>query len=498
MLVLGGLAVGLMPGIPMLQIAPEVILLIFLPAVLFEEASRLTRYDLRTNVFFIGFLAFALVVVTCAAVAAVCTWLFPGIPLPVAIVIGAIVAPADSISSEAILARLKVSRRIINTLTGEGLVNDTISVVIYKLAVASVLSSAVSLPPTALEFVFSIAGGVVFGISTGWVGVRLLRISGEHMTYSLLSILLAFTTYFAAERLGASAPVATVAAGVQYALRTPTTVSAELRFNAGVAWEVVIFALNALGFVLIGVQLPTILVDLKYYSAWQLTLDASAVVGTVVAVRFMLVTGLAAAEKLIRWRRRSVGLSWRDDIVIAWGGMRGLVSLASALALPLTPEGSVFPYRDLALFLAFVVILFTLVAQGLSLASIVRLLRVGNNEAREEIRRARLEAAEAALRVLDLLAAEATVSGAELGVLRDEYNHRIGELGDEMRTASPTAGRRSLEYIRLKLIDAERQQLLSISRRRDIGDAILRQLLSELDVAEIAVRNRSKQQGPSG
>lgn len=145
-LVLGGLAVGLMPGIPMLQIAPEVILLIFLPAVLFEEASRLTRYDLRTNVFFIGFLAFALVVVTCAAVAAVCTWLFPGIPLPVAIVIGAIVAPADSISSEAILARLKVSRRIINTLTGEGLVNDTISVVIYKLAVASVLSSAVSLP----------------------------------------------------------------------------------------------------------------------------------------------------------------------------------------------------------------------------------------------------------------------------------------------------------------------------------------------------------------
>ena len=115
MLVLGGLAVGLMPGIPMLQIAPEVILLIFLPAVLFEEASRLTRYDLRTNVFFIGFLAFALVVVTCAAVAAVCTWLFPGIPLPVAIVIGAIVAPADSISSEAILARLKVSRRIINT-----------------------------------------------------------------------------------------------------------------------------------------------------------------------------------------------------------------------------------------------------------------------------------------------------------------------------------------------------------------------------------------------
>jgi CPA1 family monovalent cation:H+ antiporter len=172
--------------------------------------------------------------------------------------------------------------------------------------------------------------------------------------------------------------------------------------------------------------------------------------------------------------------------------------LASALALPLTPEGSVFPYRDLALFLAFVIILFTLVAQGLSLASIVRLLRVGHDEAREEIRRARLEAAEAALRALDLLAADAAVSGPELGVLRDEYSLRIDQLGDDMRTASPTAGLRSLEYVRRKLIDAERQQLLSLSRKRDIGDAILRQLLSELDVAEIALGNRSKHQGPLG
>lgn len=486
-LVLGGLAVAMIPGIPVLAIEPQVILSIFLPPVLFEAASRLSRRDMRANAVPAGILALLLVAATCAAVAALAIWLFPGIPLPVAIVIGAIVAPADSVSSEAVLTRLKVSRRVITTLAGEGLVNDTISVVVYKLAVGAVLASAVSLPGAVLEFVLSIGGGAVFGIAIGWIGVRLLRACGEHVTYTLLSLMLAFVTYIIAERIGLSGPVATVAAGVVRAVLTPETVSAELRFNAGVTWEVVIFALSALGFLLIGVQLPAVIDGLKFYSTGELALYAAAAIVAVVVTRFLLVIAWASAGRF--FPRRTVRLSWRDDIVIGWSGMRGLVSLAAALALPPTPEGSVFPYRDLALFFSFAVILFTLVAQGLSLAAMVRILHAGHDGSEEEARLGRIEAAEAALEVLDLLAEQGAAGGAGLDALRGEYLSHLSRL--RVRPDSAAADEYPLDEVRLKLIDAARRRLLRLNHSRRIGDDVLRELLSELDIAEITLGRRS-------
>lgn len=487
-LVLGGLAVASIPGIPLLTIEPSAILSIFLPAILFEEASHLSWRDMRSKIRLIGLLASTTMIATCAAVAIVATWLFPGIPVIVAIVIGTVIAPADSGASKAILARLDVPRGMITILVGEGLVNDTIAVVLYKLAVAAALGSLVSLPAGLRSFAVMALGGIAVGVSIGWVGARLLRASGEHMIYSLTSLSLAYATYLAAEAIGWSGAPAAAAAGLMCS-RGTAGLPAELRFNSRIVWQVVIFALNAFGFLLIGVQLPTVLMGLRFYTAHELIGYAAAISGTILAVRLLAVSAISGLARIGR-AREDHRFSWRDDVVIGWSGMRGLVTLAAALGLPPTPEGSVFPYRDLTLFLAFAAIIFTLVGQGLSLAVIVRLLGVGDDDTEREKRSARIAAAKAALEALEQLTGLGTA--ADLEAIRHEYLARIVRLGgsDEDPTLAPR--HETLTEVRLEMIGIERRQLLLLRRRHAIDAETLQELSSELDAAEIALGARRR------
>ena len=243
-LVLGGLAVALIPGAPRLSIQPTSALSIFLPAVLFQESSRLSWREVKRHAFSIGLVAPALVLGSCAAVTGVAILLFPGIPLAVAVVIGAVVAPADALASKAVLKRLKVPQRAIATLTGEGLVNDAIAVVIYKVAVAAAVGAAVSAGQAVADLVVATAGGVVFGVVAGWVGAWLLRAARETVIYSLTSLALAFLIYAGAEALGLSGALATVAGGVICSARSAQT-PVELRLNAGIMWQIATFALSA-------------------------------------------------------------------------------------------------------------------------------------------------------------------------------------------------------------------------------------------------------------
>ncbi len=488
-LVLGGLAVAMIPGMPVVAIQPSAALSIFLPGVLFQEASRITWRDVRSNALSIGVIAPVLIVSTCAAVAAVAMALFPGIPLAVAIVIGAVIAPADSMASKAVLARLKVPRRTISTLIGEGLINDAVAVVIYKMAVAAVLGSFVSIGAAAGVFSLLAVGGIGFGIVAGWLGARLLRVCAEPAIYSLAGMALAFLTYAAADAVGVSGALATVVAGVMCSIGTGT-VSAELRFNATIGWQLVTFALNAVGFLLIGVQLPGVFADLEYYSTWDLIGYALAICATLLAVRLLIVMAIAGIGRLLRGARTHSRHSWREDVVIGWSGMRGLVSLAAALALPPTPEGSVFPYRDLTLFLAFAAILFTLVGQGLSLAAIVRLLGVGNDDVEAEKRSARYRAAEAALAILDQPRVADGSDTAELAAVRAEYLSRIARLGDPARPAISQGMEDGISRLRFKTIEAERQCLLGLARNHEVTDDVLQELLEELDVTEVAATRR--------
>lgn len=486
-LVIGGLAVALIPGAPRLSIEPPSALSIFLPAVLFQESSRLSWREVKRHAFSIGLVAPALVLGSCAAVTAVAILLFPGIPLAVAVVIGAVVAPADALASKAVLMRLKVPQRAIATLTGEGLVNDAIAVVTYKVAVAAAVGAAITAGQAFADLIVSTVGGVAFGLAAGGLGAWLLKGARDTVIYCLTSLALAFLIYSGAEAVGLSGALATVAGGVICNIRSGQT-PVELRLNAGVMWQIVTFALNAFGFLLIGVQLPSVMADLGYYTLGQLAGYAAAVCGTFLAVRLVVVVGLEGARRRLQRPRPLASRAWREDAIVGWSGMRGLVTLAAALGLPFTPQGSVFPYRDLILYLAFAAILFTLVGQGMTLAPIVRMLGVLRDPGRLDARKAAITGAEAALRALDGLEGSERGGGRALEAVRADYRARIANLRGDGPGADDAALARRVARA------AERAELLAAADRHDIDEHLLHELFAALDLAEAA----AEQQRPAG
>ena len=479
-LVVGGLALVLVSGIRQLQLDPAAVLDIFLPPVLFEAAYNAYWRELRRDRLLIAALAILLVFFTTATVAAVAVALFPGIPLWVAVVLGAVLSPSDSAAPVAILARLRVSPRVIAVITGESVMNDTASILLYKTAIVGALTGAAD-PAKALgALAISDIGGLAVGVGVGLAGAWLIRIVVNHLTYSLLTVALSYLSYLGAERLDLSGVLAAVTAGAICGVQALPRVSAQLRFHGGLVWEVVIFALNALGFVLIGLQLPTVLADLSYYEPDTLALYAGAICLTVVATRLFFLGAFTLFEHQVR---PDAPISWRESGIVGWSGMRGIVSLAASLALPLTAEGSVFPYRDLILFLAFALILFTLVVQVPTLPLLVRRMRlVGDMHGGEEAL-ARATAARAALDEIDRMAEAMALPDAELDRLRAEF-------AEHLRTAEGEAAPRSagmLEHARVGIIESERTALLALRRTRQIGDDVLQKLVRELDLAELAL-----------
>jgi len=479
-LVVGGLALVLVPGIQQLRLDPAAVLDIFLPPVLFEAAYNAYWRELRRDRLLIAALAILLVFLTTATVAGVALVLFPGIPVWVAVVLGAVLSPSDSAAPVAILARLRVSPRVIAVITGESVMNDTASILLYKTAIVGALTGAAD-PGMALgALAISDVGGLVVGIGVGLAGAWLIRIVINHLTYSLLTVALAYLSYLGAERLDLSGVLAAVTAGAICGLRALPRVSAELRFHGGLVWEVVIFALNALGFVLIGLQLPTVLADLSYYESETLAFYAGAISLTVVATRLLFLGAFTLVEHRVR---PDAPISWRESAIVGWSGMRGIVSLAASLALPLTAEGSVFPYRDLILFLAFALILFTLVVQVPTLPLLVSRIRLTGDMRGGEEALARAAAARAALDEIDRLAEAMALPDAELDRLRAEFAAHLSAAEGEAVSRSGGA----LERARIGIIESERMALLALRRSRQIGDDVLQKLVRELDLTELAL-----------
>jgi Na+/H+ antiporter len=489
-LVVGGLALVLVPGVQQIELDPNTVLRVFLPPVLFEAAYNAYWRELHRDRLLIAALAILLVFLTTATVAVAALLLFPGIPVWVAIVLGAVLSPSDSAAPVAILARMRVSPRVIAVITGESVMNDTASILLYKTAIVGALTGAAQPGAAPLGTILgalaiSNLGGLALGIAIGFAGAWLIRVVVNHLTYSLLTVALSFLSYLGAEHLGLSGVLATVTAGGICGLRALPRVSAQFRFHGGLVWEVVIFALNAFGFVLIGLQLPTVIGDLSYYQPQELAFYAGAICLTVVTTRALFLALFTAVEHRVR---PDVPISWRESAVVGWSGMRGIVSLAAALALPVTAEGSVFPYRDLILFLAFALILFTLVVQVPTLPLLVRRLRLMGDMASPEESVARIAAATAALEEIARI--------AEAGLLPDDESDRLRvEFEERLRVAQspaePDTERQPLsgvlEKARLDIIETERTALLALRRGRQIGDDVLQKLVRELDLAELAL-----------
>ena len=508
LLVLGGSALGFVPGLPPVELDPELVFLLFLPPLLYVSALFTSWRDFRANVRPITLLAVGLVLMTTFVVASVAHTVV-GLPWGAAFVLGAIVSPTDAIAATSVAQRLGVPRRIVTILEGESLVNDATGIVAYRVAVAAVVTGAFSVWEAGLQFVVGAAGGVAAGFAVGWLVVWARRhLSEDPSVQNTISLLTPFVAYLAAEELPHSlwgllhdlfgvpgdlyfsGVLAVVTTGLYLGRKGPYIISSGTRLQGYATWELITFLLNGLIFILIGLQLRSVVEGLNEYTAGQLVSFALLTSLTVILVRMVWVF---PATYVPRWasrriRERDPSPSWRNVSVIAWTGMRGVISLAAALALPLqTASGVLFPDRDLIIFLTFCVILATLVVQGLSLPVLIRALgleddRIGDKEETH----GRVSIAEAALERLDELADEDWVREDTAERIRGLYSYRRNRFASRFEGDPEGVEERSAAYqhLMVELLGAQRLRLITMRDEGSIGDEVMHRIERDLDLEE--------------
>jgi Na+/H+ antiporter len=491
LLVAGGLAIGFAPGIPNVILPPEAVLFGILPPLLYSAAFNTGLRELRRNLRPISFLAIGLVAVTTVLVAAVAHYVID-LSWPAGFVLGAVVSPTDPLAATSIARRLGVPRRAIAIIEGESLVNDGTALVLYKFAIAAVLSGSFSLLHAAGSFVWSVLGGIAVGLVIG----RVIRFVRRRVFNPPLEVTIAFLTgYFVflpASAIGASGVLAVVTAGVYMGWHTPELTTVETRLQGDGFWAIFSFLLNALLFGLVGLQLQPILDNLHGRSWQELVGYAGLVWGVVLLIRIVYGYPLAYVPRWVSasLRERDPAPPWEFVAFIAWAGMRGGVTLAAALAIPLnTDSGAPFPDRSLIVFLAFCVVLATLVVQGLSLPGVVRLLRLEEDDAtdvREEAK-ARIHAADAAIERLDELVDEDWVRPDTAERMRGLYGFRRNRFSARLDDADDDGiEERSVAYqqLRRQLLDAERAAVVALRNQGKISDEVMQRVERDLDLED--------------
>jgi CPA1 family monovalent cation:H+ antiporter len=485
-LVLGGLGIALVPGIPDVRLEPEVVFLVFLPPLLYAAAFTASPRDLRTEAGRIGLLAIALVVLTVVVVACTARVVLGELSWPMAFVLGAVLAPTDPVAAAAVFRRTPVPERVAVVVEGESLVNDSVGLTLYRTAVGAATAGTFSLGTAALDFVLVSAGGVAIGLAVGWLLNALKHRVQETEIEITLSLFTPYAAYIAADRVGASGVLAAVAVGVYSGWRTTEVLLPETRVKVQAFWTALAFLLDSVLFVLVGLQLPVVLDTLAPRPLDRYLLPALAVAVVVMAIRMAFVLALA----VIRARLPDFveePLPRGERLVVGWSGMRGAVSLAAALAIPLTTDG-----REVVLLVTFATILITLLAQGLTLPLLVRacgLERSAEDERREN--EARLQAAEAALQRLDHAAADDEAPDTTVERLRNTYAEHAERAAAELEHTGVETEDSSEAYAELRqlTLEAERDAILKLRREGKLSNDAARRLQHELDLAESRLRS---------
>jgi monovalent cation/hydrogen antiporter len=488
---------SLIPKLPRVRLNPELVFLFFLPPLLYPAALFTSWRDFRSNLRPIGLLAIGLVLFTTVSVAYLAHY-FMDLPLAAGFVLGAIISPPDAIAATAIADRLQVPRRIVTILEGESLVNDATALVAYRFAVVAVVSGSFSLGHASIQFFVVGIGGTLVGLAVGWLAEQFHKRVDDAPIEITVSLLTPFVAYLAAERFGLSGVLAVVTAGLYLGMRMPELLSFRTRLRGGPVWDMVEFLLNGFVFILIGLQLPEVLRALSGRSVpiGRLVWYALLISLAVILIRILWVFPATYLPRLIFKRvcRHDPYPPWRHVTIVAWTGMRGVVSLAAALALPLTLRDSAtpFPGRNLILFLTFVVILTTLVLQGLSLPPLIRWLGIQDDRSMEkEEREARLKANQAALLRLNQIAEQDPTRRDALQRLRVEYEDHIRQVeGNEPELAGTPLRLFSSEFERLsqEALQIERVTILKLRNQDVISDEVLRRIQRDIDFAEARVR----------
>jgi monovalent cation/hydrogen antiporter len=486
-LVLGGLALGFVPGVPSIELPPEVVLVGILPPLLYISAFFTSLNDLRTNAKQVGILAIGLVLVTMTVVAWVAHTAID-MSWDAAFVLGAIVSPTDPIAATAIARRLGVPRRVTSIVEGESLVNDGTALVFLRAAVTAVVAGSFSLSEASWRFVWSVVGGIAVGLLVGFLVAQTRRRLDNPPVEVTISLMSGYFAFIPAAAIGASGVLAVVTAGIYLGWRTPELTSVQTRLSGNAVWEIVTFVLNALVFTVVGLQLSSILDALTGLSAGRLMWYGLLVFGAVVVTRLVFVPVFTYLPRLLI-RRMGSPAPLSHALVISWSGMRGAVSLAAALAIPLTVDaGGPFPNRDLIIFLTFCVILGTLVIQGLSLPFLIRALGIEPDHLDEkENAKARIKAADAAVARLDELLGEDWVREDTAERMRGFYGFRRNRFASRFDAESDGAiEEQSQNYQRLRreLLEAERGAIVELRRNGTISNDIMMRMLRDLDLED--------------
>ena len=481
-LVLGGLGIAFIPGLPTIDLDPDVIFLVFLPPLVFAAGWQTSPRELRTVMRPLGMLSIGLVFVTAAAVAVVAHALVPGLGWAEAAVLGAILAPTDAVAAIAIFRRIGGPERVRLLVEGESMINDGTALVIYRIAVGVATGSAFALGDAALEFLLVSAGGIAVGLLVGALSIRVIRRQTDASLVVVLTLLTAYGAYIGAEEAHVSGILAAVVAGLYGGYQAPRALDADTRLSSVAFWNVLIFGLEMTLFVLLGVQLPGIVDSLEASSSGvgELLVPIAAIAAVSIATRlaFVFAMGSTAAE------------TPGERFAVGWSGMRGAVSLAAALAVPLSVSG-----RPQIIFVAFALILVTLVGQGLSLPFAIRKLHL------EEPRRwsdeeavARMEAAQAALDRIDEVESEERATTSQLQRLRDLYRARFRMCqmvlgGEDPEIAAREQRLADYGSLRRELIGVEREILLELQGNERLRHATMRQIERDLDLEEAKIRS---------
>jgi Na+/H+ antiporter len=487
-LVLGGLAVGFAPGVDEISLDPDLVLLIFLPPLLYGAAFFSNPRELKANVRSIGWLAVGLVFVTTAAVAVVAHELI-GLPWSVAFVLGAVVSPTDAVAPAQIIRRFGVPRRVVTIIEGENLTNDWTALTLYRFGITAVATGSFSWALAAPKFVLTGLGGIAVGLLVGVALRWIRRLIDDPPTEITISLFSGFAAYIPAEELGLSGVIAAVTVGLYMGWHSAELTTATTRMQTTGVWSTLVFLINAVLFILVGAQFPGLVRDLEGPTTGELLLWAAVVSAVVIVVRLAWVFFIAGflPRVLPRLYEEDGAPPWRITLVVGWSSMRGAVALAAALAIPETVDtGGPFPNRDLIIFLTYCVILATLVLQGLTLGPLVDMLRLrsdGLDEQEEML--ARIRMSEAGLARIDALRDEGAVAdetAERTRAMRDFRRRRFAARLD----GDSSIDERSARYqsFMREVIGAERDALVTMRNAGDITDDVRRTVERDLDLEE--------------
>jgi monovalent cation/hydrogen antiporter len=503
LLLLAGTVLAFVPGMPSLELPPELVLLVVLPPLIYSASVAMSWREFKKNLRPIILLSVGCVIFSAFAVAAATHYLI-GLPWNVGFLLGAIVAPPDVVAPLAIARKLGLPRRILVILEGEGLANDATALILYRFAVVAISTGLFSLPEATGEFVAIVAGEALFGAAVGWLSLRARHHARDPQIEITLSLITPYIAYWIPEHFGGSGVISTVACGLYMSWNGPLLISSATRLQGIFFWDLVIYLIEGLLFLLTGFQMRSLFEQSKAFPLHNILFATALVAVIVVIARFAWVYPATYLPRLLnkRLRERDPTPPWQWTFVIAFTGVRGAVSLAAALALPFAlPDGESFPYRDLILFVSFGVIFITLVGLGLGLQPVVRWLGVADAGHAESVAEheseiaARREALGAALKSLDAITDDRELSDEVVKLLRARHEIRSNQLPDSLDPDAHDVTVAGTALTR-ELITAERKFIHVLLRDGKITDEIRRRIERDLDLEEASLANREYRKVP--